>query len=278
MTATYQGREAFVDADVYARVEDQFAQLLEIDDVDEISRRREQIVTMCLPLADHIARRFAGRGEPEEDLVQVARLGLMKVMDRYDPEKGRFLGYAVRTILGEVRRHFRDNTWGMKVPRRLKDTRLLMREAFGSLAQQLGRTPTARELAAELDVEYEEVVQAAQAAYAYRPLSLDAPAAGGGTTDQSLGATQGAPDPLFDTIEDVMAVAAALPGLSQREQIILRMRFCECLTQSEIGRALGISQVHVSRLLTGALERLRTCMWSDVARALPVVMALPLAA
>lgn len=278
MTAATQGRNGFADTDVYACVEDQFAQMLDIDDVDEVCRLRAQIVTTCLPLADHIARRYAGRGEPDDDLVQVARLGLMKAIDRYDPQKGRFLGFAVPTVIGEVRRHFRDNTWGMRVPRAVKDTRLRMRDAFGSLAQRLGRTPTARELAVELDVEYEDVIQAAQAAYAYRPLSLDAPVVGGDRTEQTLGATQGATDQRFDTIEDAMTVAAAVPELSQREQAILRMRFCDCLTQNEIGIALGISQVHVSRLLTVALQRLRTYLWTDMARAIPVVMALPLAA
>ncbi len=257
--------------DDYADIEIQFQELLRLEDAEERCRRRAQIITRCLPLADHIAYRFVGRGEPDDDLIQVARLGLVKAVDRYDPRKGRFLGFAVPTIIGEVRRHFRDNTWGMRVPRRMKETRLRAREALDSMAQRLGRTPTARELAVELGVDYEEVVQSAEAAYAYRPLSLDATTPGSDTTDRTLGAMQGADDPHYDTIEDVMALTDAIPELSHREQAILRMRFCECRTQSEIGRALGISQVHVSRLLSTALERLRGRLWSDMSAVLPVL-------
>jgi RNA polymerase sigma-B factor len=277
MTAAKHDGDASADAGVYERVEDQLAQLRQVHDDDEICGRRAQIITTCLPLADHIAYRFAGRGEPDDDLIQVARLGLVKVIDRYDPDKGRFLGYAVRTIMGEVRRHFRDNTWGMRVPRSVKETRLRMREAFDSLAQRLGRTPTARELATELGVGYEEVIQAMEVAHAYRPLSLDAALDGSDTGDQTLGAAQGAKDPRYDTVEDAMAVAAAVPELSRREPVIVRMRFCDCLSQTEIGSALGISQVHVSRLLSAALERLRVRLWSDASTVLPVVVALPLA-
>lgn len=260
--------------DDYADIEMQFEELLRLENVEETRRQRAQIITRCLPLADHIAYRFVGRGEPDDDLIQVARLGLVKVVDRYDPSKGHFLGYAVPTIIGEVRRHFRDNTWAMRVPRRMKETGLRARESLNSLAQRLGRMPTARELATELDVDYEEVVQSAEAAYAYRPLSLDATAPGDDDTGRTLGATQGADDPRYDTIEDVMAVTDAIPELTHREQAILRMRFCDNLTQSQIGDALGISQVHVSRLLSAALDRLRTRLFSDIAAVLPVVSAL----
>lgn len=276
INAANNRRDHLAHTEVYERVEEQLTELLELDNSDEMRRQRAKIITTCLPLADHIAHRYVGRGEPNEDLTQVARLGLVKVIDRYDPDKGRFLGFAVRTIMGEVRRHFRDNTWGMRVPRSVKDTRVRVRDASDVLTQRLGRTPTARELAAETDIPYEDVIQAVEAAYAYRPLSLDATVASDDEMDRTIGDRQGAEDPLYETIEDAMAVAAAVPELSYREQAILRMRFCECLTQSEIGRALGMSQVHVSRLLSAALDRLRVRLWSDVATVVPVLLALSL--
>ncbi len=280
MTTSAAGhrRDQWANSDVYEHVEEQCRDLLASDNADEMRRLREQIIATCLPLADNIAHRYAGRGESTEDLTQVARLALVKVVNRYDPDKGRFLGYAVRTIIGEVRRHFRDNTWGMRVPRRVKDTRLRMRGATEELTQRLGRAPTAHELAAELDIRYEDVIQAVEAAYAYRPLSLDATVASSGSAARSVARRQGARDPRYETIEDVMAVAGAVPELSHRQRAILRMRFCDCRTQTEIGRALGISQVHVSRLLSAALERLRVRLVSDMPMVLPVVMALPLIA
>jgi RNA polymerase sigma-B factor len=260
----------------YTQVEQHFYRLLAVDDEDERRRCRAEIISKCLPLADHIAYRFVGRGEPSDDLIQVARLGLVKTVDRFNPDKGRFLAFAVPTIIGEVRRHFRDNTWGMRVPRRIKDTHLRVRDAIDPMSQRLGRAPTASELAAELNLACDDIAQSAEAAYAYRPLSLDATLPGSDLSDPTLGGMQGAEDPRYDTIEDVVTVAHLIPELSNREQAILRMRFCESLTQTEIAKALGISQVHVSRLLSTILDRLRRRLWSDAPSVLPVLMTIPL--
>lgn len=262
--------------DDYVHVEEHFSRLRDSDDDDERRRYRAQIITRCLPLADHIAYRFVGRGEPSEDLIQVARLGLVKTVDRYDPDKGKFLAFAVPTIIGEVRRHFRDNTWGMRVPRRIKDTHLRVRDAIDPMSQRLGRAPTAAELAAELDLDREEIAQSADATFAYRPLSLDATPRGRDMSDQTLGALHGAEDPHYNTIEDVLTLAELVTELSDREQAILRMRFGDCLTQTDIAKALGISQVHVSRLLSATLGRLRRRLWSDAPSVLPILMTMPL--
>ncbi|RAV13192.1 B/F/G family RNA polymerase sigma-70 factor [Mycolicibacterium sp. GF69] len=231
-------------------------QLHRTDEVAQRDSLRSRIITRCLPLADHIAHRFVGRGEPADDLTQVARLGLIKAVDRYDPEKGPFLGYAVPTIMGEVRRHFRDHAWVVYVPRKIKDARQRMQAAIGPLAQRLGRAPTATDLAAELGLDRDEVVRLADATYAYQPSSLDAPAPGGEKAETVV-ARQGAEDPRYASIEDGLTVAELVSTLTERERLILRLRFCENLPQSQIGRALGLSQVHVSRLLAATLERLR---------------------
>ncbi|WP_231744886.1 MULTISPECIES: SigB/SigF/SigG family RNA polymerase sigma factor [Mycobacteriaceae] len=239
--------------------DDVHPQCCELRRTPEGARRdslRCQIITRCLPLADHIAGRFAGRGESADDLRQVARLGLIKAIDRYDPGKGPFLGYAVPTIMGEVRRHFRDHTWVMHVPRRIKDTRQRVCAAIGPMSQRLGRAPTATELAAELGVDRDEVVQSVDAAVAYRPSSLDAAAPGDGKSEPAA-ARQGLDDPRYSSVEDALTVAGLVSTLTERERLILRLRFCENLPQSQIGRRLGISQVQVSRLLGATLERLR---------------------
>jgi RNA polymerase sigma-B factor len=227
-------------------------------------RKRSDIITRCLPLADHIAYRFVGRGEPGDDLIQVARLGLVKAVDRYDPGKGRFLAFAVPTIFGEVRRYFRDNTWGMRVPRRIKDTHLRVRAVIEPMSQALGRAPTASELAFELGVDFDQVAQSLDAAYAYRPLSLDAamPGTSGDTTTLSR---QGAEDPRYSTVEDILAVDGLLAQVTEQEREILQMRFCDCMTQTQIAQRLGKSQVHVSRMLASTLERLRRRMRADMA-------------
>lgn len=262
--------------DDYVNVEGHLSALDDVEDEDERRRRRARIITRCLPLADHIAYRFVGRGEPSDDLIQVARLGLVKTIDRYDHRKGRFLAFAVPTILGELRRYFRDNTWGMRVPRRMKETQRQVRDAIDAMSQRLGRAPTPRELAAELDIELEDVVQGMNTS-AYRPLSLDATIPGGESAGQTVGATQGTEDPRFDTIEDLITLSELVSELSAREKVILKMRFGECSTQTEIARALGISQVHVSRLLGTTLDRLRRRFYTDTPGVAAVLMSLPLA-
>lgn len=226
-------------------------------DSPEFRRRNDRIVERCLPLADHIARRFDGRGESHEDLVQVARVGLVNAVTRYDVDTGSdFASFAVPTIMGEVRRHFRDNSWSVKVPRRLKELHLRLGAATAELSQRLGRAPTASELAAELDMDREEVVEGLIAGSSYNTLSIDS----GGGNDEDAPAivdTLGDIDLSLDRIENREALRPLLAALPERERIVLALRFFESLTQTQIAERVGISQMHVSRLLAKSLARLR---------------------
>jgi RNA polymerase sigma-B factor len=219
-------------------------------------RQRDRIVERCLPLADHIARRFDGRGEPRDDLVQVARVGLVNAVIRFDVEAGSdFVSFAVPTILGEVRRHFRDNSWSVKVPRRLKELHLRLGAATADLSQRLGRAPTASELAAELDMDRDEVVEGLVAGSSYNTLSIDS---GSGTDDApAIADTLGDVDLGLDQIENREALRPLLAALPERERTVLLLRFFESLTQTQIAERVGISQMHVSRLLAKSLARLR---------------------
>ncbi|MFD5178876.1 RNA polymerase sigma factor SigF [Nocardia sp. NPDC058379] len=218
---------------------------------------RDALINRCIPLADHIARKFSGRGEPFDDLSQVARVGLVHAVDRFDLSRGsNFLSFAVPTIMGEVRRYFRDNTWAMRVPRRVKETHLRIGAAVDQLSQRLGRSPTAKEIAAELDVDPDEVTQAVIAGNAYQPTSIDA-ASVGRDSDASLLDTLGEEESQFDRVEEYIAVRPLLAGLPERERRILTMRFFESMTQTQIATQLGISQMHVSRILAKTLARLR---------------------
>ncbi|WP_275106970.1 RNA polymerase sigma factor SigF [Nocardia arthritidis] len=218
---------------------------------------RDQLISRCIPLADHIARKFSGRGEPFDDLTQVARVGLVHAVDRFDIERGsNFLSFAVPTIMGEVRRYFRDNTWAMRVPRRVKETHLRIGAAIDALSQTLGRSPTAKEIAAELGVDPDEVMQAVIAGNAYQPSSIDA-ASAGRDTEASLLDTLGEEESQFDRVEEYVAIRPLLAGLPERERRILTMRFFESMTQTQIAQQMGISQMHVSRILSKTLARLR---------------------
>ncbi|WP_431971655.1 RNA polymerase sigma factor SigF [Nocardia sp. bgisy134] len=218
---------------------------------------RAELIGRCIPLADHIARKFSGRGEPFDDLTQVARVGLVHAVDRFDISRGsNFLSFAVPTIMGEVRRYFRDNTWAMRVPRRVKETHLRIGSAIDTLSQTLGRSPTAKEIAAELDVDPDEVTQAVIAGNAYQPSSIDA-AALGRDTEASLLDTLGEEESQFDRVEEYVAIRPLLAGLPERERRILTMRFFESMTQTQIAKQMGISQMHVSRILAKTLARLR---------------------
>ncbi|GAB2633148.1 RNA polymerase sigma factor SigF [Nocardia goodfellowii] len=218
---------------------------------------RDELISRCIPLADHIARKFSGRGEPFDDLTQVARVGLVHAVDRFDPSRGsNFLSFAVPTIMGEVRRYFRDNTWAMRVPRRVKETHLRIGAAIDALSQTLGRSPTAKEIAAHLDVDPDEVTQAVIAGNAYQPSSIDA-ASLGRDTDASLLDTLGEEEGQFERVEEYVAIRPLLAGLPERERRILTMRFFESMTQTQIAKQMGISQMHVSRILTKTLARLR---------------------
>lgn len=221
-------------------------------------RRRDEIIARCLPLAEHIARRYDGRGEPREDLIQTARLGLVNAVDRFDPDSGNdFVSFAVPTIMGEVKRHFRDHGWAVHVPRRLKETRAVITTATAELSQRMGRAPTATELADELGMNRENVVEGLIAAQCYQTRSLDAPVAGDADDGVSMADRLGSLDSGIDAVEFREALRPLIADLPQRERDILIMRFFESQTQTQIGQRLGISQMHVSRLLAKTLARLR---------------------
>jgi RNA polymerase sigma-B factor len=224
---------------------------------DKFTRQRDSIVERCLPLADHIARRFDGRGEPRDDLVQVARVGLVNAVIRFDVDAGSdFVSFAVPTIMGEVRRHFRDNSWSVEVPRRLKELHLRLGAATAELSQRLGRAPTPSELAVELEMDREEIVEGLVAGSSYNTLSIDG--AGGGTEEApAIADTLGDVDLNLDQIENRESLRPLLASLPDRDRQVLLLRFFESMTQTQIAERVGISQMHVSRLLAKSLTRLR---------------------
>lgn len=224
---------------------------------------RDELVSAYLGLAEYLARRFANRGEPLDDLVQVASLGLIKAVSRFDPHRGvEFSTYATHTIVGELKRHFRDKGWAVRAPRRMQELYLRLGKVVATLGQELGRSPTIAELAAEVEVSEEEVLEALEAGQAYRFASLDAPA-GADAEGESLGARMGDDDPGLEDAERRATLSPLLATLPQREQLILRFRFFDGLTQSEIAERLGISQMHVSRLLARSVAQLRAAAESD---------------
>jgi RNA polymerase sigma-B factor len=227
-------------------------------DSAEFQRQRDAIVKRCLPLADHIARRFDGRGEPHDDLVQVARVGLVNAVIRFDVETGSdFVSFAVPTIMGEVRRHFRDNSWSVKVPRRLKELHLQLGTATAELSQRLGRAPTPTELAELLGMDRAEVVEGLVAGSSYNTLSIDSGGGSGNEDAPAIADTLGDVDATLDQIENREALRPLLESLPDRERAVVVLRFFESMTQTQIAERIGVSQMHVSRLLARALTRLR---------------------
>ncbi|MFC7549481.1 SigB/SigF/SigG family RNA polymerase sigma factor [Plantactinospora sp. GCM10030261] len=222
---------------------------------------RNDLVRAALPFATRIARRYANRGEPLDDLEQVARLGLVKAVDRFDPDRGPFTGYAAVTITGELRRHFRDRTWSVHVPRRMQELSREVVRLDADLTTELHRRPTVVELATRLNRSTDDIHTARETAAAYASLSLNAPRHDDPGTE--LADDLGAVDPHMDMVEDRVTVTALLCRLPARERQILALRFYGNRTQQEIADELGISQMHVSRLLTRALAWLRQCMLSD---------------
>jgi RNA polymerase sigma-B factor len=219
---------------------------------------REELVRRFIPLARSLARRYDRSSEPFEDLLQVASLGLLKALDRFDPEMGHpFASFAVPTILGEMRRHFRDAGWSVHVPRGSQERALKVRDAQERLANERGRAPTVQELAQYLELAQDEVVDALQAIQAYESLSLDAPRPGATDEATSYGDAMGEEDSRYELVELDATVSAVLGRIPQREREILRMRFVEDLTQTEIATRVGISQMQVSRLLRRSLDQLR---------------------
>jgi RNA polymerase sigma-B factor len=218
-------------------------------------RAYAELVDRHMPLVRQLARRYAYTSEPLDDLVQVGSVGLLHALSRYDPRVGSsFKAYAVPTILGELRRHFRDAAWSVHLPRSLQERTRSVQLAIAALQGTLGRSPTIAEIAERIDATSEQVIEAMEARLAYRVESLDAPAEPGDERAQWHGA--GAVDAGFDTAEQSAFLSRALNALPERERTLVRLRFEEDLSQSEIGRQLGISQMHVSRLLRRALARM----------------------
>jgi len=217
---------------------------------------RDRLVTEHLPVAEHIARRFSHRGESQEDLTQVATLGLINAVDRFDPERGvDFLSYAVPTIMGEVRRHFRDTGWAVRMPRRLQELHLSVSSAIARLSQELGRAPTPSELAEHLGISREDVHRGLEAGNAYRSASLDELLTA--TDEIPLGDAIGSDDAELAEVENRETIRPLLAELDERERRILVMRFFRSMTQTQIAEQIGISQMHVSRLLSRTLAWLR---------------------
>jgi RNA polymerase sigma-B factor len=228
-------------------------------------RLREQVVTGYLPVAQHIAQRYAQRGEPLEDLVQVASLALVNAVDRYEPGRGHnFLGYAIPTITGEVRRHFRDKTWSMRVPRRLQELHLSVNKVITELSHELQRAPRPSEIATRLNLTTDEVLDALQVAQSYRADSLDE-LLNSDSNGASLGDRLGDTDARFEQFTEAHSLAPHLRDLPVRERSILIMRFFDEMTQTQIAEQIGISQMHVSRLLTKTLAQLRESVAEDPA-------------
>jgi RNA polymerase sigma-B factor len=216
---------------------------------------RAELVELYAPLAEYLARRFYGRGEPLEDLIQVASIGLLKSIDRFDPDREvKFSTYATATIVGELKRHFRDKGWALRVPRRLQESGLKVGRAVTDLSQEFGRAPTVAEIGQHTGLSEEEVLEAMDTVHAYTTASLDAP-----TDEDRVSSLDklGQEDETFELLDSWTSVAPAIRGLPLRERRILYLRFFRGLTQTQIAQEMGISQMHVSRLLARTLRELR---------------------
>ena len=240
----------------YAR--DLFTQLAALPEGDgERLRIRGELVEIHLPLVEYLARRFRNRGEWLDDLTQVATIGLIKSIDRFDLDRGvEFSTYATPTIVGEIKRHFRDKGWAVRVPRRLQELKLALTKAIGDLAQRQGRAPTVAELAAHLQMTEEEVLEGLESANAYSTVSLDAPDSGDEDAP-AVAESLGMLDEALEGVEYRESLKPLLEQLPPREKRILLLRFFGNMTQSQIATELGISQMHVSRLLARTLTQLR---------------------
>jgi RNA polymerase sigma-B factor len=222
--------------------------------VDGDRRARDQLAEEMLPLARALAGRYAGRGEPLDDLVQVACVGIMKAIDGFDLSREvRFSSYATPTVLGEIKRHFRDKTWAVRVPRGLQELQLQVARARDRLTNELGRSPTVQELAAAIKTPFDDVLSTLQSVSARRTRSLDEPMG----EDMTLGDSLGAADADLDRAELRALLDGAAAALSARDRAVLRLRFEQDLTQTEIAHRIGVSQMQVSRLIRQSLARLR---------------------
>ena len=219
---------------------------------------RDAVIERFLPLARQLARRYERRDEPIDDLVQVASMGLVKAVERFDPTRGiAFSSFAVPTILGELKRYFRDVGWAVHVPRSMQERALEVNRAVSELSRSLGRSPTTAEVADATDLTHEEVLEALEAATAYDSVPLEAPRSDDG---DEVGVVErlGAEDPGYELAEYSATLAPELRALPKRDRLVLHLRFVEDLTQSEIAERIGVSQMHVSRLIRAALTKVRT--------------------
>jgi RNA polymerase sigma-B factor len=223
---------------------------------------RDRAIEAWLPMAVRLAHRYRRNGQPTDDLVQTAAVGLIKAVDRFDPKLGAdFVGFAIPTIAGEIKRYFRDRCWAVRVPRRLQELRLAISASQGELTQKSGRSPTVAEIAAHLDLTEEQVLDGLEGALAYAATSLSTPVGQDGQVE--LSDTLGADDQEYEMVESRAALGRAMPLLGQRDRAILILRFYGNHTQAEIADQLGISQMHVSRLIARALRQLRLAMEPD---------------
>jgi RNA polymerase sigma-B factor len=221
---------------------------------------RAQLTELFLPLARSLALRYAHSGEPLDDLMQVANLGLVKAIDRFDTSRGvSFTSYAVPTILGELKRYFRDTTWAVHVPRDLQERAALVDRNTEKLFSQFGRAPSATQLAEVTGLSVEEVLEARDASMSYKATSLEAPAGADGEEDFTLADRLGSADAELTRAEHSVTIQQLQHVLSERDREVLRLRFEEDMTQSEIAARIGVSQMHVSRIIRAALEKLQTC-------------------
>ncbi len=221
-------------------------------------RARDELASRFMPLARSLALRYQRSGEPLDDLLQVASLGLVKAIDRFDPDRAiAFSSYAVPTILGEIKRYFRDRTWAVRVPRGLQELSMRVDRAVSALSEDLHRSPSIREIAADVGASEEEVLEALQAGGAYRAISFEAPTGGSGEDAATLADSVGVDENGFDRAEERATLDALLQAVGAREREVLRMRFEQDMTQAEIGAAIGVSQMQISRIIRQALQRLR---------------------
>jgi RNA polymerase sigma-B factor len=251
------GRSERIAAD-RARAKALFIELNALPEGDPArARLRDELVEVHLPLVEYLARRFRNRGEPLDDLVQVATIGLIKSVDRFDLDRGvEFSTYATPTIVGEIKRHFRDKGWAIRVPRRLQELKLSLTKATSELSQNNGRAPTVAELAKHLGLSEEEILEGLESANAYSAVSLDAPD-GGDDDSPAVADSLGMIDEALEGVEYRESLKPLLEKLPAREKRILMLRFFGGMTQSQIALDLGISQMHVSRLLARTLAQLR---------------------
>jgi RNA polymerase sigma-B factor len=219
---------------------------------------REELVKRNMPFAKRLALRYRGASESFDDLLQVANMGLLGAVDRFDPGRGiPFTAFASPTILGELKRHFRDRVWTVRVPRGLHDRMAEVDKAITELTKQLQRSPSVGEIAERLEVEQTDVLEVLEANHNRRTLSLDRPAGGEESDEAPPSEWIGEEDDSFELVEDRLALDSVLPYLQERERLVLRLRFVEDMTQSQIAEQIGHSQMHVSRILRGALTRIR---------------------